>query len=87
MGEAKAKSDEKKALFEKEPDNFIHIDDVIVGVFRKGEAMYPIIGKATRGELLIANGEISHKISQILTQMDIKYAMDKKEEKRILTPH
>lgn len=73
----------KKAQFNKDPDQFVHLDDVIMGVINgdKGQGCY--FGRFPLLEAKAAMCTLQYRFFNALTEMD--YAMDMKNKSKIIT--
>lgn len=74
----------KKEQFKKDPDQFVHLDDIVMGVINgdKGQGCY--FGRFTLLESKAAFVTMQYRFFNSLTEMD--YAMEmKKKEKLIVT--
>lgn len=85
MGEAKNKLEAKKKAFEENPNDFIHQSDIIVGIVKSHEGVYPVFStKVSRMIMINALYDISRQGDMYIRQMDIEVA--KKNKGNIITP-
>ncbi|GAI93698.1 unnamed protein product [marine sediment metagenome] len=85
MGEAKRNLEEKKKAFEENPNDFVHQSDIIVGIVKGHEGVYPIFSaKVSRMIIINALYDLSHQGDMYIRQMDIEVA--KKNKGGIITP-
>ena len=61
---------EKKAAFEKDPDQFIEMKDIIVCMIRMPGGIAHYIGPAKRSEYNMSKSELQYQIDKILAEMD-----------------
>lgn len=70
----------KQEKFKENPDNFVSLDDLIIGIMKteKGYAHY--IGNVSRIDLEIALSRIHFKIFEALKYLEIEAAASKKSD-------
>lgn len=78
------KRQEKIDQFNANPDDFICLEDIIVGYIRKDNQRGVTVGKATRSDLILGKGEVEHRVNAILAQMD--YQMMQANKSKIIQP-
>ena len=69
----------KKAQFKKDPDQFIHIDDIMMGVIVGDKGKGCIFGRFTIEEMKAAAWTLQHRFSNNVSEME--YMMDMKMKK------
>lgn len=74
----------KAEQFAKEPDKFINIEDLVVGVLKTEKGMATFIGSHTRVDYEVALARLQHKLFQTFNFMDMEFAK-KSQEKKIVT--
>ena len=90
MGEAKKNLENKKKEFDKDPNMFISLKDLVIGVSLKveedgkGTPGILINPSASRGLIVSALFDINQNIKQYITHMDMESA--KAKESPIITP-
>lgn len=75
----------KKAQFEKDPDMFIHVDDIIVAALRAEHGFGIAIGRCQRPEMEMCLTRLQYKVYQLFQDLDMK-AMLIAKQSGILTP-
>ena len=69
----------KKQQFKKDPDQFIHIDDIMMGVIVGDKGKGCIFGRFTIEEMKAAAWTLQHRFSNNVSEME--YMMDMKMKK------
>lgn len=72
----------KKARFEKDPDDFIHVDDIVMAVIRGENSLGTIHGAAKRFEMEQALSRLQYKTFQIFMGMDAENMARAMKEKK-----
>ena len=74
----------KKAQFKKDPDQFVHMDDIIMGVIRgdKGDGCY--FGRFSLTDAKCAMVTLQYRFYNALTEMDYAQEMKKMKEQGLL---
>lgn len=75
----------KKELFDKNPDEFIHVDDIVVAALKSEHGIGVMIGKCQRQEMELALVRISYRGFSMFQQMEIQQMMKAESEKKIVT--
>ena len=81
---AEALLEEKKKAFEKEPERFIDLNDVVFAMIRIPGGLANFMGSARRREYNITKSECQYQIDKVLAAIDIKMA--KKSKSSIFNP-
>lgn len=76
----------KKELFEKDPDNFIHVDEIVIAALRSEHGIGVMIGKCSRQDMELALTRISYRGFSLFQQMEIQQAMKREKEGIITAP-
>ena len=69
--------EDKKALFEKEPDKFVHREDIIAGMIRIDKGFAMCIFPKSRDEMTRALGELQVALMKEIIKHDTMAAMQK----------
>ena len=75
---------EKKEAFEKDPDQFIEMKDIVACMMRVPGGLAHYIGPGRRKEYVITKGELDHQLNNVLTAID--EAVAKKSKSSIINP-
>lgn len=79
--------DLRQAQWEKDPDLFIHQDDVVFGAIETGNGIGILCGGHARPKIEIALTRLNYKANMMFQHMDLQMAMKAKEaEAGIITP-
>ena len=70
----------KKQQFKKDPDQFIHIDDIVMGVIHTNRGRGCIFGRFNLEETKAALVTIQHRFFNAMTEFDYKMDMKAKEQ-------
>lgn len=75
----------KKELFEKHPEEFVHVDEMVIAALKGEHGIGVMIGKCTRQDMELASVRISYRIFSLFQQMEIRNMMEAEKEKKIVT--
>ena len=71
---------ERKARYDKDPDSFVEMSEIIVVIKRVNGGVAHYIGQAKRSELNIAKSELQYQIDQALLYIDSQH-------NKVITPN
>lgn len=71
--------------FEDKPENFIHVDEIVIAAVRMEKRIVIFTGAVNRTEMEIALTRVNYKVMQMFTEMDMT-ALLKKKQNEIVTP-
>lgn len=75
----------KNELFSKHPEQFIHVDELVIGAIKAEHGIGVIIGKCVRGDMELALTRINYRAFSLFQQMEIRQMMEAESEKKIVT--
>ncbi len=75
----------RNELFEKHPDQFIHVDELVIGALKSEHGIGVIIGKCRRDEMELGLTRINYRAFSLFQQMEIRQMMESEKEKQIIT--
>lgn len=75
----------KKELFDKKPDEFIHVDDIVIAALKSEHGIGVMIGKCSRQDMELALVRVQYRGFSLFQQMEIQQMMKAESEKKIVT--
>ncbi len=75
----------KEELFYKHPEEFVHVDEIVVAALKSEHGIGVMIGKCTRQDMELASVRIGYRIFSLFQQMEIQQMMKAEQEKKIVT--
>lgn len=75
----------KEELFKSNPEEFIHINDIVVAALKSEHGIGVMIGKCTRQDMELASVRVSYRVFSLFQQMEIQQMMQAEKEKKIVT--
>ena len=75
----------RKELFEKHPEEFVHVDDIVIAALKSEHGIGVMIGKCNRQDMELASVRVSYRIFSLFQQMEIQQMMKAESEKKIVT--
>lgn len=81
-----AKLKAKRELFEKSPDEFVHIDSIVVAALKSKNGIGVMIGKCNRQEMELASVRIQYRVFSLFQQMEIQQMMAAEKNKIVTAP-
>ena len=76
----------KKQQFKKDPDQFVHIDDIMMGVIVGDKGKGCIFGRFTIEEMKAAAWTLQHRFSNNVSEMEYMMDMKMKKEQGLVGP-
>lgn len=74
----------KKELFDKHPEEFVHVNDIVIAALKSEHGIGVMIGACNRQDMELALVRIQYRGFSLFQQMEIQQAM-KREKEGILT--
>lgn len=76
----------KEAQFAKDPDQFIHVDDIIVAALRAEHGFGIAIGRCQRPEMEMCLTRLQYKVYQLFQDLDMKAMLIAKQSGLVVPP-
>lgn len=77
----------KKAQFEKDPDMFVHIDDIVCAAIKSERGIGVMLGRCQRMEMELSLTRLTYRVYGLFQQMDMQAMLAAKQrESGIVTP-
>jgi len=78
--------EEKKKQFEANPDDFIHLGQLVAGTYDTGKGLLTLVRKADRRSILIAQSDINFRVLGVLAQIEMEQAKKRVASQGIVVP-
>lgn len=76
----------KKAQFDKDPDMFVHIDDIVVAAIKSERGIGVMLGRCQRIEMELSLTRLTYRVYGLFQQMDVSAMIEaKQKESKIIT--
>ncbi len=76
----------KKAQFDKDPDMFVHIDDIVVAAIKSERGIGVMLGRCQRIEMELSLTRLTYRVYGLFQQMDVSAMIAaKQKESGIIT--
>lgn len=74
-------------LFNKHPEQFVHVDELVIGALKDvNGSIGVIIGKCTRQDMELAYTRINYRVFSLFQQMEIQQAIKREKEGIVTAP-
>lgn len=75
----------KKELFEENPEEFIHVNDIVIAALKSEHGIGVMVGACGRQDMELASVRIQYRVFSLFQQIEIQQAM-KREKEGIVKP-